>query len=256
MSGKEQFVKLPREVLESAALRALGINGWRVMHFLMLEHLRRGGHHNGKLKAPRRQLWEFGVGQHFVSSAIAEAETLGLIDVARGNRRVASTYALTWMPLHDGAVPSNRWRECDSIAMAIISGRKEAKTRPGLSAKQHSGVSAKQHSKDPLMSAKQHSKPPETMSAKQHSLYRSSYHGEARLKEVEGDGVQPLGAGAAVDEGERPPDDGQPVRQPSANIGPPCPYRGCGKPIGLCEHTRRPIPATPSSGKPNGSTAP
>jgi hypothetical protein len=29
MSGKEQFIKLPREVLESEAFGSLGINGFR-----------------------------------------------------------------------------------------------------------------------------------------------------------------------------------------------------------------------------------
>ena len=45
---KEQFIKLPREVLESEAWRSLGVNGLRVLHFLMIEHMRRGGRQNAE----------------------------------------------------------------------------------------------------------------------------------------------------------------------------------------------------------------
>jgi hypothetical protein len=69
------------------------------------------GKHNGKLKAPHRQLVEFGVGGRYVSDAIGEAEEHGLIDCARGGRRVANLYTLTWLFLHDGAAASNRWRD-------------------------------------------------------------------------------------------------------------------------------------------------
>ena len=66
----EQFVKLPRDLLQSAAWRSLGINARRFVDFLMIEHMRQGGKHNGFLLAPRRQLWDFGIGSHFVSDAI------------------------------------------------------------------------------------------------------------------------------------------------------------------------------------------
>jgi hypothetical protein len=255
MSGKEQFVKLPREVLESAAWQSQSINCRRFVDFLMLEYMRRAGRQNGRLKAPRRQLWAVGIGQHFVSGAIAEAEKLGLIDVMRGSRRVASTYALTWLPLHDGAPVSNRWWECSAPAAEIAGARKAAKSRL-LSAKQHSKVSAKQHSKDALLSAKQHSKVPETLVAKQHSLYRSSYQDGEEGKEgvVEGEGGG-LGAEPAAEGAAAPPTKPAPITSGRA-----CPYRGCGKPTvlaGACaEHARPSAAATFSSGKPNGSAAP
>ena len=98
----EPWVWETRELLASAAWRAQSINCMRLIDFLKIEHMANGGAANGKLKAPRRQLADFGIGEHFISDAINEAEALGLIDVSRGQRRRASTYTLNWLPLHDG----------------------------------------------------------------------------------------------------------------------------------------------------------
>jgi hypothetical protein len=75
----EQFAKLPRALLTSDAWRALGINARRLIDFLLIEHMRHGAKENGRLLAPRRQLEAFGIGEHFVSRAIEEAERLGLV---------------------------------------------------------------------------------------------------------------------------------------------------------------------------------
>jgi hypothetical protein len=82
----------------------------KVIDFLLLEDMGKGGKHNGRLKAPFRQLIEHGIGSHHVRDAIRECEERGLIDVQRGGMRVATTYALTWFPLHDGTPASDRWR--------------------------------------------------------------------------------------------------------------------------------------------------
>lgn len=118
MSGKrrkstppsEQFVKLPRELIESDAWRSLGVNAWRVVSFLMREHLRNGGKENGRLKAPYRQLHAYGVGLRHMAAAIREAEDLGLIRCERRRMRVATRYTLTWLLLHDGTAPPDDWR--------------------------------------------------------------------------------------------------------------------------------------------------
>src|SRR3954469_1733757 len=110
MSGKEQFVKLPREVLESDAFGSLGINGFRVLRFLTIEHMRRGGRHNGNLKAPHRQLVAFGIAPRHVTAAIREVEQSRLVGCRRHGLRIATTYELTWLRLHDGSAPSGAWR--------------------------------------------------------------------------------------------------------------------------------------------------
>jgi hypothetical protein len=186
----EPFVMLPLSLLTSPAWRALSVNAKRFVEFLMIEHMRHGGQHNGRLLAPRRQLWDFGIGHHFVSEAIEEAERFGLVDCRRGFGRHPSTYSLTWLPLGDGTPPSNRFLNCAEIAESVVAERKAAKTRE--SSKKALVVRAKQHSlrmsavclkyecqralTRPAVSVKQHSL---QGSAKQHSLSRISFHGEA-----------------------------------------------------------------------------
>jgi hypothetical protein len=109
-SKTEPFIMIPRSLLESIAWKAAGINTHRLLWFLMLEHMSKGGKSNGNLVAPRKQLTSFGIGSHFIGPAIAEADTLGLIDVVRGRGRAPNRYALTWLPLQGGGEASNRWR--------------------------------------------------------------------------------------------------------------------------------------------------
>jgi hypothetical protein len=125
----EQFAKLSRALLTSDAWRALGINARRLIDFLLIEHMRHGGKENGRLLAPRRQLEAFGIGEHFVSRAIEEAERLGLVDCYRGVGRRASVYSLTWLKQWDGTSPSNRFLHCHDEAKVIIAALKAAKRR-------------------------------------------------------------------------------------------------------------------------------
>jgi hypothetical protein len=60
---------------------------------------------------------------------IEKAIALGIADIRRGDRRRASTYSLTWLPLYDDTPPTNRFTECDAAADAIIKAAKEAKRR-------------------------------------------------------------------------------------------------------------------------------
>jgi hypothetical protein len=76
----------------------------------MREHMQHGGKDNGKLKAPRAQLGTFGISRDQISKAIAQAEESGLVDCQRNGLRSASTYALTWLELHDGSPANDRWR--------------------------------------------------------------------------------------------------------------------------------------------------
>ena len=106
--SKEQYVKMLRSLLESDAYRGLGINGRRVLDFLELEHMRKGGKKNGDLKATYRQLTEFGVSGH-VNDTITDLERRGLI-LCNRVYRVATTYTLTWLGLPGGKMPEQRWK--------------------------------------------------------------------------------------------------------------------------------------------------
>ena len=130
-----QFIKLYRDVLESAAWRSLNLYGHRLVTFLMVEDMRHGGKQNGFLVAPYRQLEAFGIHKDFIAQTIAEVETVGLIDCIRGGHRVPNRYALTWRPLADGSPPTERWRHCTEQAAQLIATRQMAKTRAGNGAK-------------------------------------------------------------------------------------------------------------------------
>lgn len=107
----QPWIWLTRELLASDAWRSMTGKARKVIDFLLLEHMGHGGRANGKLKAPHRQLCSFGIGRAFTAPAILECERLGLIERHPGGARVATTYTLTWMPSHDGAPASNRWRD-------------------------------------------------------------------------------------------------------------------------------------------------
>ena len=73
------WIRMPREVLASDAWRSVGINGRRVIDFLMIELAGTAGTQNGNLKAPYQQLVAFGVGKRYVGAAIRQLETVGLV---------------------------------------------------------------------------------------------------------------------------------------------------------------------------------
>jgi hypothetical protein len=108
--GGEPFVWQTHALRTSDAWRSAGINVRRFVDFLLIEHMNHGGRANGLLKAPYRQLEAFGIPSHYVADAIGQAEELGLVDCHRGGIRIATTYAVTWLPLHDGAPATDRWR--------------------------------------------------------------------------------------------------------------------------------------------------
>ena len=106
----EAWVWLTRDLIASDAWRSLGINGRRLIDFLLIENMGKAGTQNGKLKAPHRQLEAFGIGRRLIADAIRETEILGLVECRRAGQRASSTYALTWLPRHDDAPALDYWR--------------------------------------------------------------------------------------------------------------------------------------------------
>jgi hypothetical protein len=102
---------LPRSLLLSYAWRTSSINVYRLMNFLMAEHLARGGKANGKLKATYDQLVHAGITRRLINETIREAEHRGLIRVTRGGQRIATTFSLSWLPAADGQPPADEWRD-------------------------------------------------------------------------------------------------------------------------------------------------
>jgi hypothetical protein len=170
----EAFVKLPRNLLGSDAWRSLSINACRFLDFLMIEHMRHGGKANGRLIAPWRQLCNFGIGDHFISTAIEECERAGLVFCRRGVGRAPTLFTLAWLPLANGDKPPDaKWQAF----------RLETKQKSGVvPAKQQSlHVPAKQQAPTvetagtkPVAPAKQQALGPKRVPAKQQAPSRES----------------------------------------------------------------------------------
>lgn len=124
------FAMVPRDVMRSDAWRSLGINERRVIDFLLLEHLSKGGRENGSLKAPWLQLVEFGVAKNFITSAIVNLEACGLIGCQRGPRRTMNLYTLNWLPMPDGSMPTMIWRAFRDEALRPLPSPMAAKYVP------------------------------------------------------------------------------------------------------------------------------
>lgn len=114
-----------RELRASDAWRSQSINARRFVDFLLLEHMGKGGRANGELKAPQRQLEEFGMPKTCIADAIREAEELGLVDCRRAGMRAATTYALTWLPRKDGTPATDRWRDYRNTDLRPLPVKKE-----------------------------------------------------------------------------------------------------------------------------------
>lgn len=124
---KRPWVWLETEMLASPAWRALSINARRLIDFLLIEHRNHAGRENGKLRAPYRQLQEFGLTAELIRPAIDEAERLGFVrstalgfEVGRLRRR-PSGFRLTFIagstesPI---SPPTNEWRAVNEIQKA------------------------------------------------------------------------------------------------------------------------------------------
>jgi hypothetical protein len=110
----ESWCWLTSELLCSLAWRAMGVNTRGLIDFLLVEHMNHAGRENGKLMATYDQLQDFGLTRSELSTAVSEAEYLGLIKVSRGGRyhgsNQPSIYRLTFYADHNGNPPTNDWK--------------------------------------------------------------------------------------------------------------------------------------------------
>ena len=117
----ENWISYPRSLLESPAMRALSLAAIRVMHRLEVEHMNHGGAENGRLIVTHDQFIEWGIPRNAVSPAIRELVALGFVEVtekgAAGNAgyRAPARYRLTYVNNKSRAVPTNEWRNIDSV---------------------------------------------------------------------------------------------------------------------------------------------
>lgn len=125
------FVMHRRDLLESCAWRVLTIQARRLLDRIELEHLRRGGKHNGSLKVTYDGFRDHGVGKRGnIVWAIAQAEALGLIEVTHGGRGAVNEYRLTYLP-SPAADATDEWRAVTDI--------EDAKRRVAVGRRKQSG---------------------------------------------------------------------------------------------------------------------
>jgi hypothetical protein len=109
------FVPHRKDMLESAAFRALSFPARQVLDRLELEHMNHGGQENGALIVTHDQFEAYGVRRASVSKAIAELENRGFVEVTKRGRggnadfRAPNTYRLTYLPV-GSQPPTDDWR--------------------------------------------------------------------------------------------------------------------------------------------------
>lgn len=130
-----QWVAYQREMLESPAYRALGLQARRLLNRIEIEHCSHGGRDNGKLPVTYANFVKYGCRRNGVRPALVECLALGFLELVERGRRPygdipgkASTYRLTYLPAHDGPA-TNEWKKIETIA--------EAKARVKLAMADH-----------------------------------------------------------------------------------------------------------------------
>lgn len=110
----EPWSWLTRELLESDAWRGQSVHCFRLLTFLLLDHMANSGLENGRLMATYDQLGTFGISRRKINGAITEAEQRGLVKVDHGGRwnmtNRPSRFRLTFYADHRGAPATNDWK--------------------------------------------------------------------------------------------------------------------------------------------------
>ncbi len=133
------WVWFSRELVESEAWRAAPINTRRVVDRIALEHMAHAGTMNGNLVVTFNDFEKWGVWRQKISEAIKDAAARGLIVVTQkgkasaGTNRWPSRYALGWLPMHDGAAATNRWKSwTKEISPSVDSSTRDTKEKAAL----------------------------------------------------------------------------------------------------------------------------
>ena len=152
----EPWFWLTREIIESEAWSQLSLAARRVIDRILVEHMGQGGKENGRLIVTYDDFQTYGIRRQSLPDAIALAVKLGFVDVttrgrrSAGHNRTPSTYGITWLPRHDWAPASNRWKAVSAGPLPLnIEGRCESAPRENggkrrsLGAKTHPVLGAK-----------------------------------------------------------------------------------------------------------------
>ncbi len=100
---QDQYVRLPRRLLESPVLRVLNANEWRALSRILLEHQRHAGFVNDGLAVTTSDFVRGGIGRKYVTSALRVLEAVGIIVCTRrmqgtNGGRLPNLYGPTFLP--------------------------------------------------------------------------------------------------------------------------------------------------------------
>ena len=120
----EPWVWMTREMLSSPAMRAISLNGRRLLDRLQIEHANHAGTENGNLMATHEQLVEFGLSRRLIADAINELVFFGFVRVERGRFtragvKAPNLFRLTFYPDAEGRPATNEWKGMTEEAIAV-----------------------------------------------------------------------------------------------------------------------------------------
>ncbi|TBZ00226.1 hypothetical protein [Rhizobium leguminosarum] len=108
------WMAITHDLLESAAFRTLSVNATKAFYRIVMEHIRHGRQHNGKLIVTHEQFIEYGVTSDLVADALEELEYKKLMKMHKGRAGHGTAYptvfTLTNDGTHDGAPATNEWK--------------------------------------------------------------------------------------------------------------------------------------------------
>lgn len=116
----EPWAWMTRAMLESPAWAALSIHARRIIDRVLIEHMAHAGTQNGALPVSYADIEALGIRRNRISSAIAEAVSLGFLDHQRGRAAGGAAqghvqlFRLTWLRTGDGEPATNRWKSIDA----------------------------------------------------------------------------------------------------------------------------------------------
>lgn len=96
------FVQVPRGVTRHILAWRLSVNAYRILMFLLEEHMSHAGTENGQLAAPYNQLEGLGIRRNSIRPALSELIEAGLIRrTDEGYLRHLALYELTFLHTRD-----------------------------------------------------------------------------------------------------------------------------------------------------------
>jgi hypothetical protein len=99
----EQYIRLPRKLLESPVLEVLAANEYRALFRILIEHQRHSGFVKDGLPVTKKNFVSFGIHPRYVASSLRVLEALGIVECTRSMKgtstgRLPNLWRPTFLP--------------------------------------------------------------------------------------------------------------------------------------------------------------